>query len=378
MKKIKYLHCLKDEKFLDGAISLFETDERVSNSYVLFIQNPLKYKFKFIKSQKAETQEIDSFLNVVNDYDVVVLHSLTSVPVELISKIPSRIKIVWLMWGFDFYNYRVCNLDLLYPITKEAVNNGKWHRFMSHTRFHLFERIKYKKALSRIDFFSGVFPYEYELLKNNTRYSKIKAAPIDFYYGSTDFFVPETPILTIENKHNNIIIGNSADTKNNTLDVFDTIKDALDAKDIENIIVPLSYGENKRFISEVKRIGNAIWGNLFKPLDTYLPLKEYLTLISNCKSAIFFHERQQASDNVLMQFLYGARVFMSESSLMYQFLKKQGYHVFSLQKDLRLINAPLSDQEVLENRVLLSQNYSSSKLVERVYNMNSQIAKSIE
>jgi hypothetical protein len=63
---------------------------------------------------------------------------------------------------------------------------------------------------------------------------------------------------------------------------------------------------------------------------------------------------------------------------MYKYLKKEGYHVFSLQKDLRFINEPLSDREVIENRELLSQNYSSSKLIERVYNMNSQIAKSIE
>jgi hypothetical protein len=83
-------------------------------------------------------------------------------------------------------------------------------------------------------------------------------------------------------------------------------------------------------------------------------------------SAIFYHERQQASDNIFIQLQYGARVFMSETSLAYSYLKELGFHIYSLQKDLSLLYTPLSDEQVIENRRILVNNYSSWSLVQRI------------
>lgn len=370
---MKYLHCLKDEKFLDGAISLFEEDKRVVNTYVLFIRDAKNYSFRFIKNSLAQKQEIDTFLLSLKDFDVVILHSLTSIPIELIPQIPNKIKVVWLMWGFDFYNKEILNKDLYYPFTKRTLKLRHRSSLLKWISTKFINKQLYKKALNRIDYFSGVFPYEFDLFKHLDRYPNLKAKPLDFYYGSTSFFVPEIPQTSICNSHSNVIIGNSADPANNTLDVFELLMNTLDTQTIDSIIVPLSYGRNKDFIQCVKIKGIKLWGEKFKALDGFLPLEDYLKLISNCKCAIFFHERQQASDNVLMQLLYGARVFMSESSLMYQYLKKQGYQIYSLQKDIHLINNPLSDKEVMQNRILLSNNYSSSKLIERIRIINDTI-----
>lgn len=378
MKKLRYLHCLLDDKFIDGAISLFEADNSIENDYVLYSPIEGDGKPQRIKNPAASVDLTSNFLNKVTDYDVVILHNLKSLPLDLIVTIPEPIKVVWLMWGFDFYNSQICDIKLHYPLTyKSRFWQNKIGALKNKTIFLCKERKLFERALNRIDYFSGVFPYEYNLLKQLKNYPLIKAKPIDFYYGSTDFFIPEVPSVELKNTHRNIIIGNSADLCNNTLDAFELIKDELDISEIEKIIVPLSYGGNPKYISSVKQSGHAKWGDKFEPLDNFLPLDVYLSLICNCKSAIFFHERQQASDNVFMQLLYGARVFLSDTSLMYQYLKDQGYKIYSLQKEVNLINEPLSYEEVMINRKLLSDNYSSSKLVERVKIMNQEIARDI-
>ena len=109
------------------------------------------------------------------------------------------------------------------------------------------------------------------------------------------------------------------------------------------------------------------------PLDAYLPLNEYLQVVSNCKVAVYFHERQQASDNVLMQLMYGARVYMSETSMMYKYLKSMGFYIYSLQEDKDDINLPLTKEQIITNREILCNHYSSSKLIERIKVMNNII-----
>lgn len=374
MLRKKYLHCLHDDKFIDGAISLFEEDVRIENTYILFSRNPRQDSFRLIKNPKAKIEYVDSFLNCVSNFDVVILHSLGSLPIELIYRIPTPIKVVWLMWGYDFYNFRICNIRLIGPLSRKTLTLRECARFIkSFILFNLVEKNSYKKTLSRIDYFSGVFPYEYDLLIHLEHYNSIKAKPIDFYYGSTDFFIPEVPQREIDNRFINVIIGNSGDFGNNTLEAFEILKDSLDSNNVEKIIVPLSYGTNKLFIDKVKQKGKAIWGDKFMPLDTFLPLKEYLDVVSNCKVAVYFHERQQASDNVLMQLMYGAKVYMSETSLMYKYLKNMGFHIYSLQKDANTINTPLTNKQIIANREILSNHYSSSKLIDRIRVMNNII-----
>ena len=120
------------------------------------------------------------------------------------------------------------------------------------------------------------------------------------------------------------------------------------------IIIPLSYPKDNKYKDWVKKMANSIWGeNHVMVLDHYLPLADYLSIVSNCRAAVYFHERQQASDNVLMQ-------------LMYRYLKSLGFYIYSLQEDSEGINEALCYEHIMHNRELLSNYFSSSKLLERV------------
>ena len=101
---MKILHFVIDEKFIEGAITLFESDERVINHYVV-LQKSFR-NFTYLKNEKIERIKPSDALKAMNGYDVVILHSLVALPIDLVRKIPKNINVVWFARGYDLYeNY---------------------------------------------------------------------------------------------------------------------------------------------------------------------------------------------------------------------------------------------------------------------------------
>lgn len=375
---MKNLHCCIDDKFIDGAISLFEEDKQAENKYVIFTPQKID-KYKYVKSEKIINLQTSMFLNYIQieKFDVIYLHALFCIDLSLIKQIPIKYKVVWLSWGYDTYsyNYPLIKTELYAPITKEFINKTLYSKLKSlkeSISYKIFHKSDHIGALKRIDFYSGVFPYEYYLIKQS--FPDFKAIPIDFYYGSKDFFIKESisrDYKKEEMKH--IIIGNSAAETNNHLDVLCKLKN-LPLKNWDKCIIPLSYCGTNSYKSEVEEKGKNIFGNNLLSLRTYLPINEYLNLISKCKTAIYFHNRQQASDNIFMQLNFGARVFMSSKNAMFKYLKNQGLKIYSFQDDFDLITKPMDYEDVITNREYLAANYSSNKLIQRVIDINKKIS----
>ena len=370
---MKILHCVTDEKFIDGAISLYEQDNRMENRWVHFVKEDIS-SLNYIKSTQVEIVNLNRFDDMMNGLDVVILHSLPSLPIEQIHSIPKGIKVVWYAWGYDLYDGSnpLLPLPLYLPKTKQI------HQLLSKAPT-LAKAIKrkikewifpcqYEQILSRIDFFSGVFPYEYDLLKE--KYSQFRAVPLDFYYASKDFFIKDICPSTIENKMQNIMIGNSANITNNHADVIEMIANYATLAKEDKVIIPLSYGGTKRYVSIIKETAQRYLGKNAMVLDTYLPLDEYWKLASNCRIAIYAHVRQQASDNIFYQIMSGAKVYLTKKSAAFNYLKIIGLKVFSLEEDLQTINVPLTLDEIMGNRRILTQLYSTATHIKRVKDIN--------
>ncbi len=371
MKKKNTLHCCVDDKFIKGAISLFETDDRVENTYTIVTD---KKEFKYLDTNFIKPVTPDSFLDFCSNYDVVVLHNLSSLPLEIISRIPRKIKVVCFSWGSDIYSpfNPIIPMDLYEKKTKHILDVTGFFslkKFLAFVKYKTYKKRIRERALQRIDFYSGVFPYEYDLIAKNVR--GFVAKPLDFYYGSTNFFIPEIPDQRVSEK-DNVIIGNSGDSNNNHLDIIDYLEHIEFPQDCK-IIMPMSYGGSKKYVTSVIKDWSNSFKSIFTPVLDYLPLDDYLELISNCRTAIYYQNRQSASDNVFMQLMFGARVFMSNKNAMFHYLKDQGYHIFSLQDDVDLLLKPLSEKEVFENRLLLSNQYSTSRLIDRIKTINDQL-----
>ena len=188
---MKILHCVTDEKFIDGAITLYEQDNRMQNRWIHFV-NVGSSSLKYIKSPKVEIENINHFNDIVLEYEIVILHSLPSLPIVQILSIPNSIKVIWYAWGYDLYDGKnpLLPLPLYLPKTmkihRQLTNASTFTKAIKRKIKEWILPCRYEKILSRIDYFSGVFPYEYDLLKK--KYSQFHAIPLDFYYASTDFF----------------------------------------------------------------------------------------------------------------------------------------------------------------------------------------------
>lgn len=372
---MKILHCVTDEKFIDGAIGLYNQDDRIDNHWIHFTKEtslPLKY----IKSSQVEIKKIDDFGELVCGFDVVILHSLPSLPVQQILSIPSRIKVVWFAWGYDMYDGWKPLLPLPLYLSETSKIYKFFHKAPTFTKAikrkikDLIIPCQYKVVLPRIDYFSGVFPYEYDLLKN--RYHQFRAVQLDYYYASPDFFIKDACPKDITNRMCNIMIGNSANITNNHVDVIKFVNKYIKLSPNDKIIIPLSYGGWQEYVDIVKEKALDMLGNkaTVLPLDTYLPIDEYWNLASNCRIAIYAHVRQQASDNIFYQIMSGAKVYMTKRSEAFSYLRSIGLKVFSLEDDYESVNTSLSYEEVMHNRETLTKLYSVSSHIKRIKDIN--------
>jgi len=377
---MKILHCIYDDKFMDGTIRVYASDERHVNRYVYVYRKGMDTDLVYTKYPDVTHVEERDFLSLAKEYDVVILHSLKCVSQKAIASIPDTCKVVWYGWGFDLYNgYNA-------PIKIELLDRKTRHFMWLHQlnklpkkiiRFPLRPRNKrlLKKALMRIDYFSGVFPFEYELLRESRPY--VHARKLDFYYGDTDFFVKKEIDTSFDENRKDIILGNSGDPSNNHNDAIQILKEIKLPKE-SRLIIPMSYGGTESYRSWVKSYAEKCFPLNAFVLSNFMPLKEYLEVISKCQAAIFFHERQQASDNILMQLMYGAKVYLSDTCQTYHYLKEVGFIVYSLQKEWSSIMEPMKREDVMINRKLLAELYSAETIVDRVRKINTTIEEDIK
>ena len=300
---MKILHCVTDDKFIDGAIALYDKDTRVENTWVHFVKENSCH-LVYVKSTRVMICNIDKFDMLLANVDVVILHSLPSLPIENILAIPKNIKVVWYAWGYDMYDgwnpliplklYLPKTLEIYKAITKAPTPFKALKRKIKE----LIYKNQYVSILQRIDYFSGVFPYEYSLIKK--KYSRFRAIPLDYYYASPDFFIKDTCPTDMTNNFRNIMIGNSANITNNHADVLEFVNKYVNLSKQDKIILPLSYAGPQEYINIVKEIASSTLGAkaTIVPLESYLPIDEYWDLASNCRIAIYAHVRQQASDNI--------------------------------------------------------------------------------
>lgn len=377
---MRLLHCVTDEKFIDGAIALYDEDPRVENIWVHFVKENL-VSLNYIKSPKVKILNIDKFDELIKDVDVIVLHSLPALCVEKIISIPDRVKIIWYAWGYDLYDggnpliplrlYLPETLKIYNGLTKSPTIFKAIKR--SIEKFLRAKKNEYAFVLPKVDYFSGVFPYEYSIVKN--RYPEFRASSVDFYYASPQFFIKDILPTDVSNELCNIMIGNSANITNNHADALNFVSKYVSLSKSDKVIIPLSYGGTKEYVNIVKDVSYKLLGDKVNvlPLDKYLPADEYWCLTSNCRIAIYSHVRQQASDNIFYQIMIGAKVYFTIRSEAFSFLKSIGLKVFSMEEDYSVVNTPLTYDEIMHNRMILTKYYSVSTHVNRVKKINTQL-----
>jgi dTDP-N-acetylfucosamine:lipid II N-acetylfucosaminyltransferase len=370
-KVIKIANLVLDDKFIDDLIEVMDytSSSSVMNEYIYICDEKPSYRYVQC-SNKIQIVNHSNFINflISNQYNVVIIHGLGTITSILITEIPESIKVVWVAWGYDIYRTPVdeepfIKINLFKPLTRKASKTDFLHRLRKKRAYihYIINRNEVKKAISRIDYFSGVLPMEYQLMKR-LDYFHAKEMRFNYFKLNNQTIVDSDTVLG-----SNILLGNSASPINNHIDAM-ALLNKVDLKG-KNIICPLSYGGSKRYVARVKEQGIKYWGDSFVYLCDFMQADEYWKLLNSCGYAIFYNESQAAMGNIFNSIKIGRKVFLSPTSIPFKFLTSLGIKVYSFEDDLSQdeISMPLSNSIIDKNRHLLSQFYSNKVLLNNIY-----------
>lgn len=387
---------IRDQKFIDGQIAYHDlTSDRCMHDYFI-VSWDKRVEFKYMKKvnrvQIVTPDELIALLNT-NEYNALFIHNFLYMPLHYMWQIPSHIKVFWFAWGYDIYNTPknepYIGMPLLHPksaVLLTKIQKSQKLSLIPKLKYRIKQTVKnllfydrqyhnddvgvYKKAVSRVDYFSGVFPLEYDLLSKNSEFHAQKV--MYEYTNPADWENISTDIPTIGK---NVLIGNSADINNNHLDILDYMKNII-LGDIK-FIVPLSYGGSKQYADYVAQSYSDFFGDNCILLKDYMPRDKYLELLSSVGVGIFFHERQQATCNIEELLRHGVKLFLSDTSINYKHYKSIGYHIYSLQQDFNQTSllTPLSPEQKEHNAQLWYKTSNREYRLRYLYNIYDLLSK---
>lgn len=367
-----FLHIATDEKFINTAYETYEKAFPGQNTFVILIskQTPIKYlssslPYIFISISDPYLVKVEKIAKAVK---YIIYHSFTWQMTLIFSHFKTlKTKNVWSVFGYEMHSHPYLPKKRLFgDQTYQKYNTDFGRSIKNILRPIYYFMFKYEKdpyltkwrALNKMDYVAVLYEEEFEYFKkvggiNNAQYVKFTYAPIGVA-------IPTQLEFTISN---NILLGNSASYTNNHIEIFN-ILNTLDIGQCQ-IITPLSYG-SKDYAEDMTIYGKILFGDKFKPLRDFLPIKEYQAILQNCGIVIMNHYRQQALGNILHTLYAGAKVYLSKKNTLYHYLNRIGCHIYSVEEDLIPENTTafelLSSIEMEQNRAILYDELNMNRI----------------
>lgn len=367
------LHLVCDEKFIDYAISLFGKAAPLQNEFLAVIPHQ-GYQFKYIKQSEKLNTIVDSeigvndLINKSTQYDAIVFHSLF---LDFFHKVIRKIntdstKLVWVLWGGEFYESPDIKMDYQGKLTYAAYNKS------------IFVRRTLSKVLSVI---RGKNTYHYNIIESARKMSYIVTPFFEEYQNiikkwrisaqwlSWNYYTIEETVGVLMEKEvtdGNILLGNSATISNNHIEVL-CILSKMELGQ-QKVIIPLSYGDPK-YAGVIKKEAKKRLAEHSMPLIDFLERNEYNKIMLGCSVVIMNHYRQQAVGNIVTALWLGAKVYMSERSPVYRHFTNLGVKIYTVENDLNPKNSKalvaLTNIEKKNNRKVIYQEYSRENMLEK-------------
>lgn len=318
-------HIFSDEKFIDSARYYFELVAPGASQYFLVSEDVSAIKYiKTFNPQKidAKTARESSFVEKLNGFRAIVFHSMRPLHIDILKLINKDPKVAWVGMGFDY-------LPLLYRNTKELFQANTYRLYVKpslrkpvHQRIFRYlkkvagsSRDPYKEAvyaLGRTTIFSPVLEREFRLISQE--FHAVRGKYLRWNYGMNAKLVDNIDDAAVVFDEN-ILIGNSADPRNNHIETFELLSNYELGK--KRIIVPLSYG-SKNYAKFVMDHGRHFFGSRFEPIMEFMDYASYIRKINSCSYVFMNHNRQQAGGNILIALFSGAKLFLNQRNLFYE------------------------------------------------------------
>ena len=259
-------------------------------------------------NQLTRWQKMNRLLKIFlsDEYDLVIFHGLSYTGPFLLflavlfkfSKLAE--KTLWMTWGGDIYYFQ----------NRPETLSGFLNEFLR------------KSIIKKLFFTASLIPDELSLLRVNY---KTIALEFDGFYPNPisyeDDIEPEPVISNAKDKFS-FMLGNSADPRNNHLDMLQAL--AHLAGDIK-IYCVLSYAiVDHDYVERVKTLGAELFGDDFIALTDFMNPNDYKALLQEIDFSCYYHNRQQAMGNIFHFLHMGKTVFIREDTLSYCFLQERG------------------------------------------------------
>ncbi len=334
---MKYLHFMADniytKEFIELVQSNFNTEEHL---FIIFNHknmkryvNPKKYQnikfFTFTENFLFRFFTINKFTTIrklMKQTEYIFIHYLTKEISGILLGFRRKVKILWVIWGADLYEY--LPLKLYDQHTSELLSklDGKIKPLLKRMNTSFYKEIR-KAVIKRLDYIITANRGDVRLFR---KYFKNKARwyPYDIYPNPIDIEEryrgtrnsDNERILRKNKKEMFFLIGNSGVPTNNHLDILIRLSKLKEQN--FKIICPLSYGSSN-YINKIIKKGKNIFGNRFIPLTQFLKPDRYFKILESIDLAIMYHNRQQGRGtmNILLQL--GIPVCMKKTSLFFYY-----------------------------------------------------------
>ena len=371
------LHLANDEKFINTAFHLFEEAFPVCNRCVI-IKPPADPPLKYVKKREGIVTAVTgkgAYERMVTESemaDAVILHGVDSEKGAALLTSRNKEKFAGIIFGSELYNERMAGNDYLKEKTRrleqftQETRPVDWirkvYRAIAYRNSRQkFEDIELRQVFADLSWFGTHSSESLDKWMERNIISK-DAETFHFSYFPIEQIVPDREMRV---KGNAILLGNSAAPTNNHIEALELLKEAGIGD--RTVISPLSYG-NERYAEIIRKEGHRMFADRFEPVDRFLSLDEYTTLISRCEIVIMNHLRSQALGTSLAAVWLGAKVFLNDTEA-YRYLRSIGCRVFLIEESLSehlQVTGPLDIEAAERNRQALLSKFSEEVLVNEI------------
>lgn len=360
----KILHIFDAAIISQSTIELFENLD-FKQRYVVISSEQEKWedftkKIKNIRLIDPENQDVVRVLTEeIKAADIIFTQALSYEKAKAIKQVKDTSKVfIWGLWGYGLYNfvnYMKKDSSSEEFKTKLETNTSFIDKIKEYYTFHYV----YKKAIQKIDICLFLLESDFNLLGSVIDH---KAKWRTACYQTMDNLIGGGKDFKITG--NSILLGNSSTPSNRHKVVFEELKKAENLG--RKVITPLNYGDQE-YKKQILELGKNAVGENFQPLTDFMPLEEYTSIIQDCSHVIMAHKRQQGFGTIMTVIYGGAKLYLSETSPFYTWLKELGVAVYSIEnKLLTELKIELSDELKEANKEVVSQYLSEITILQKL------------
>lgn len=346
------LHVCTLDKFIPPFIELINGELDPNEHFFLLYGDKKNFPFKEFSNVEHQPyfaalredwfiglKNICRFIQLARKSSKIILHGLFDDNfVKLLVFLPSLPKkCYWVMWGADLYRFK---------FRKKTIRDNL---------SELFRRIVIGRIGHLVTYIYGDYELAQQHYNARGKYHECLIYPSNLYKDLPVKNVRQNSMDTI-----NIQVGNSADPRNNHLEVLEKLQ-AFKDQDIK-IFVPLSYGDQEH-ANHVIANGKQMFGDKFIAMTELMSLDKYVEFLSEIDIAIFNHERQQGMGNIITLLGLGKKMFIRDDITSWDALKNLSLNIYDT-NDLSSLLA-LDETALVKNRQVVKNFFSQGELLKQ-------------